>query len=636
MKGTDRRQGASTEAPRLMPSAPPLLRSPLSFLAHYVRGRPWHFAGLLASVVGAAACAVGVQVGMKLLVDAMAGPERNPGAVWTPLALFIGLIAIEPALWRSGGWLGSRTIVGVGVDVRLDLFEHLSGHPMRYFADHFAGSLGNRITSTAGAVGALISTFTWGIVPPCTDFIGAVIILTTIDWRMAAALTAFVGLAGCGVALFGERGRPLHQAYADQASYVGGELIDVVSNIWAVKAFSARTRERARLADKFAVEAHAQRKSWVYLEKTRVVHDVCLWLMAGSMLTWAVFLWSIRQVTPGEVVVVSALTFRILHGSGDLAFAFIGTTQHFAFIAETLRVIGQPHGVSDAPQARPLSNLGGSLAFEDVSFAYADGRRVFEHFTLWIPAGQRIGVVGPSGAGKSTLVGLVQRLDDVQKGRVLIDGQCVTSVAQDSLRAAIAVVPQEISLFHRSVMENIRYGRPDASDEEAVAAARYAYCDEFIRALPAGYDTLVGERGIKLSGGQRQRIGIARAFLKNAPIILLDEATSALDTASEREIQRALAELMRGRTVLAVAHRLSTLSSFDRIIVLIDGRIVEDGSPLELRRRGGTFDALWRLQAEGFSLHGTADRDTRAIGLRQDCSDQHGGAGPQVSSEVPV
>jgi ATP-binding cassette subfamily B protein len=273
----------------------------LSFLGHYVRGRAWHFAGLLALVAGAAMCSVGVQVGMKLLVDAMAGPERDPGAVWATLALFIGLIAVENALWRSAGWLGSRAIVWVGVDIRLDLFEHLSGHPMRYFADHFAGSLGNRITSTAGAVGALISTLTWNIVPPCTDFIGAVIIFTTIDWRMAAGLTAFVVVTGCRVALFGERGRPLHRAYADQASYVAGELIDVVSNIWAVKACSARTRERARLADKFAVEAQAQRKSWIHLEKMRALHDVCLWGMAGSMLAWAISLWLHRGVVTAPV-----------------------------------------------------------------------------------------------------------------------------------------------------------------------------------------------------------------------------------------------------------------------------------------------------------------------------------------------
>ena len=615
MSNTPHGWASSTELPPSMSSTPPFLRAPVSFLAHYVRRRPWHFAGLLALVVGAAACAVGVQVSMKLLVDAMAGPQRHLWTVWTSLALFIGLIAIESGLWRAAGWLGCRTIVEVGVDIRLDLFEHLCGHPMRYFAEHFAGALGNRITPTAGAVGALISTLIWNIVPPCTDFIGAVIILTTIDWRMAAALSVFVGLTASGIALFGERGRPLHQTYADQASSVGGELVDVVSNIWAVKAFSARAREKARLADKFAAEAQAQQKSWMYLEKTRVLHDVGLWALAGSMLTWAVSLWSIGQITPGEVVIVSALAFRILHGSRDVAFAFVGAIQHFGFIAETLRVIGQPHEVADAPHACPLYNVDGAITFEDISFAYAEGRRVFEHFTLRIPAGQRIGVVGPSGAGKSTLVGLIQRLDDVQKGRVLIDDRCVTSVTQDSLRAAVAVVPQEISLFHRSVRENIRYGCPEASDAEVVAAAQCAYCDAFIRALPAGYDTLVGDRGIKLSGGQRQRIGIARALLKNAPILLLDEATSALDTESEEEIQRALAELMRGRTVLAVAHRLSTLSSFDRIIVLMDGRIVEDGSPLELRRKGGIFDALWRLQAEGLSLDGAADSSVGDLGL---------------------
>ena len=210
-------------------------------------------------------------------------------------------------------------------------------------------------------------------------------------------------------------------------------------------------------------------------------------------------------------------------------------------------------------------------------------------------------MVGSSGAGKSTLINLIQRLDDVQGGRILIDGQDVRSVSQDSLREKIAVVPQETALFNRSIRENIRYGRPDASDEEVVEAARSAFCDGFIRELPQGYDTLVGERGVMLSGGQRQRLGIARAFLKDAPILILDEATSALDTHSEAEIQAALNNLVHNRTVVAVAHRLSTLSSFDRIIVLRNGRIVEDGAPQELRRQGGEFDSLWRMQAEGFT-----------------------------------
>ena len=593
-------------------SAAPFPQRPVLFFLRYVRRWPWHFGALLALIVGAAACAVAVQYGMKLLVDAMAAPERSAVAVWGPLTMFVALIGVENVLWRLGGWLGCRTIVGVGVDIRLDLFQHLTGHPMRYFAEHFAGSLGNRITGTAGAAGALIGTFTWNILPPITDFIGAVIVLTTVDWRMAAALVVFVTVVAGGIAIIGARGPPLHRAYADRASTVAGELVDVVSNVWAVQAFSARARERKRLADKFETEASAQRRSWLYLEKTRVVHDLCLWLMAGGMLVWAVFSWTEGRITAGDVVLVSALTFRILHGSRDLAFALVGTTQHFGQIAETLRVIGQPHAVADAPDAKPLIGLGGAVDFEGVSFTYPDGRQVFKDFSLHVPAGQRIGIVGPSGAGKTTLVGLVQRLDDAQEGRVLIDGQCVAGVPQESLHAAIATVPQEISLFHRSVLENIRYGRPDATDEEVRMAARAAYCDSFILDLPEGYDTLVGERGVKLSGGQRQRIGIARAFLKNAPILILDEATSALDTESEIEIQRALKDLMRGRTVLAVAHRLSTLSGFDRIVVLVDGRIVEDGHPVELRHRGGTFEALWRLQAEGFSMDEALERGLRA------------------------
>jgi ATP-binding cassette subfamily B protein len=225
---------------------------------------------------------------------------------------------------------------------------------------------------------------------------------------------------------------------------------------------------------------------------------------------------------------------------------------------------------------------------------------VFRNFNLDIPAGQKIGLVGPSGAGKSTLISLIQRLDDVQAGRILIDSQPVTEVTQDSLRARIAVVPQDIALFHRSVLENIRYGRPEATDKDVYKAARDAYCDDFIRELPQGYDTIVGERGVRLSGGQRQRLGIARAFLKNAPILILDEATSALDTQSEREIQMALAELMRGRTVVAIAHRLSTVASFDRIVVLVDGKIAEDGPPSILKEEGGMFEDLWRLQVKGF------------------------------------
>ena len=571
---------------------------PIPFLLRYVKLRRAHFSLLFAIIVGAASCAVAVQYGMKLIVDAMAVPDRMAAPIWFPLGLFLGLIAVEQTLWRLGGWLGCRTVVATGVDLRLDLFHHLTGHPMRYFAQHFSGALGNRISQTASSVTLIFSSLTWSILPPVVDFLGAVVVLCTIDYRMALALVGFVAVVGGVVLTFGSRGRPLHQRFAEEGARTNGQLVDVVSNVWTVKAFAARDRERARLERELGVEASAQRRSWMFMEKTRVLHDLSLWIMAGSMLLWAMLSWRSGRITPGDVVIISALTFRILHGSRDLAFALINTSQQFGGIAESLRVIGEPHAVVDPADARGFKPLRGAIAFKQVRYAYPGERHVFNGLDLDIPAGQRVGIVGPSGGGKSTLIALIQRLDDVQGGAIEIDGQDLRSVTQDSLRERIAVVPQEIALFNRSILENIRYGLPEASDDEVYQAARHAYCDEFIRKLPDGYDTLVGERGVMLSGGQRQRLGIARAFLKNAPILVLDEATSALDTHSEIEIQAALDELMRGRTVLAVAHRLSTVAGFDRIVVLQNGLVVEDGAPDQLRQTNGLYASLWRLQSD--------------------------------------
>ena len=573
--------------------------TPGRFLAHYVRRRGAGFLALAALVTGAAACAVAVQYGMKLIVDAMAG-DRGGSDIWRYLIFFIALIAAESLLWRLAGWVGCRTVVASGVDIRMDLMDYLLRHPMQYFSEHLAGSLGGRITATAGAAGSVYGTLAWRIMPPCIDFIGAVLIFTTLDWRMAVALIVFVAVVAAAITAYGAAGRPLHRAYAQQASQVGGELVDVVANVWTVKAFSAREREHRRLEQAIGGEARAQVRSWLHLEKARLLHDVCLCLMAGTMLVWAVASWRAGNSTPGDVVLVSALTFRILHGSRDLALAAVEATQQLGVIGEMLNVVSVPHRVADRSDAVPFIAGPGAIRFRDVRFRYPRGKAVFERLNLDIPSGQRIGIVGPSGAGKSTLLALIQRLDDVQEGEVLVDGQRVDRVTQDSLRQSIAVVPQDIALLHRSLRENIRYGRPQASDEEVRAAASAAFCDEFILTLPEGLDTLVGERGTRLSGGQRQRIGLARAFLKDAPILLLDEATSALDSTSERQVQAALLRLMRDRTVVAVAHRLSTVASFDRVVVVVDGSIVEDGPPDRLLRDGGVFDRLWKVQARGF------------------------------------
>ena len=566
---------------------------PVPFLWRYVRRRPWHFGTLFGLIVGAASCAVAVQYGMKLLVDAMA-LGRETGRVWSPFFLFIFLIVVENLFWRSAGYLGCRTVVSSCADLRIDLFSYLTGHPMRYFSQHFAGSLANRISSAGGAAGGIYGGLAWKIIPPCIDFVGAVIVLFTVQLTMGFALIVSVLIVATLITRMGIRGRRRHIEYAAQSAKVSGEIVDMVSNVWSIKAFSARERERRRLEAAIGSEAKAHRHSWIYLENARVFHDFCLSIMAGGMLGWAILQWQQGQITPGDVVMVSALTFRILHGSRDLALALVDTSQQLGVIADTLRIIVQPHALSDT--SVQLDESHGSIRFVDVSYTYADGRSAIKHLFVDIPAGQRVGIVGPSGAGKSTLIKLVQRLDDVRTGVILIDDRDIRSVSQDSLRKQIAVVPQEPALFNRTIYENIAYGQPNATEAQIIDAARHAYCDEFIRALPKGYDTVVGERGGRLSGGQRQRLGIARAFLKNAPILILDEATSALDSESEAQIQLALDDLMQGRTVLAVAHRLSTVARFDRILVLQAGELVEDGPPDELRRAGGVFQLLWQAQ----------------------------------------
>jgi ATP-binding cassette subfamily B protein len=297
-------------------------------------------------------------------------------------------------------------------------------------------------------------------------------------------------------------------------------------------------------------------------------------------------------VTTGDVVLACTLGLSVLHATRDLAVALVDVTQHLARLAEALLTLLVPHELCDHPEAASFVQRGADVRLDNISFSYPNGKTVFKGLSLRLERGQRVGLVGPSGGGKSTLFALVQRFYDLREGRILIDGQDIACVTQESLRSSMAVVPQDLSLFHRSALENIRYGRPNATDEEVIEAAVFARCRDFIGALPHGFATIVGDRGVKLSGGQRQRIAIARAFLKDAPLLLLDEATSALDGESEEAIQQALALLMRGRTVIAIAHRLSTVRNFDRITVLEAGQVVQDGPPDQLVSRDGVYRDL--------------------------------------------
>ena len=564
---------------------------PLAFIARYLRRRSVSHAVIVTAVLAAVICSVTTQYGVKTLVDALANPTHGGNAVWFAFFLLVSLIAADNLLWRVASWTANDAFVNVTGDLRSDLFRHLTGHAPSYFQDRLPGMLTSRITATSNAIFTIENMFVWNVLPPCVATLGAIILLLSVSVPMATTLGLIAGVLVVAMFRFAAAGKPLHHDFADKASTVDGEMVDVIGNLPMVRAFCGIRREHSRFDQAVDREMASRRRSLFYLEKLRLTHALITIVLTICLLAWAIVLWQRGAATAGEVVLVCTLGMSVLHATRDLAVALVDVTQHFARLSEALLTLLLPHALRDHPEALPLQRRGARVVFSDVTFAYQEEHNVFENFSLELEPDQRVGLVGPSGGGKSTLFTLLQRFYDVQDGRILIDGQDISMVTQDSLRGAISVVPQDTSLFQRSVMENIRYGRPDATDEEVLQAAVAARC-EFIEALPEGFATRVGDRGLRLSGGQRQRIAIARGFLKKAPILLLDEATSALDSESEEAIREALERLMRGRTVLAIAHRLSTLRSFDRIVVLHAGRIVQDGPPDALIRREGIYREL--------------------------------------------
>jgi ATP-binding cassette, subfamily B, bacterial len=336
----------------------------------------------------------------------------------------------------------------------------------------------------------------------------------------------------------------------------------------------------------------SRRRSLYYMEHLRLIHAVLTALLTAGVVGVGIELWLAGQATVGDIVLITSLAFTILHGTRDLAVSLVDLTQYVVRLEEAIGALLPHQELPEIADADILPRGAHVVTFDDVTFAYPGRQPVIENFELTITPGQRVGLVGFSGAGKSTVLSLLQRFHDVSSGRILIDGFDIRDMTKESLRDALALVPQDISLFHRTVRENLCYARPGATEAEMLAAAETARCREFIEALPQGFDTMVGDRGVMLSGGQRQRLAIARALLKDAPILLLDEATSALDTESEQLIQAALEDLMQGRTVVAIAHRLSTLRRFDRIIVMDRGRIVDDGTPSALASRPGPYRDL--------------------------------------------
>ena len=564
---------------------------PFPFVLRYLRGRLAAHVVILTAVIAAVVCSVTTQYGVKHLVDSLSGGPTHSESVWLAFLLLMSLIVADNFLWRIASWTASYTFVGVTGDLRRDIFRHLTGHAPSYFSDRMPGMLTSRITATSNAVFTVENMFVWNVLPPCIATVASIVLIATVSLPMAAGLVVVAGTMVAAMFRLAAAGRPLHDDFADKAAAVDGEMVDVINNMPLVRAFCGLGYEHDRFDATVNRELTARGRSLRYLERLRIIHATVTVVLTIALLAWVISLWQSGEATTGDVVLVCTLGLSILSATRDLAVALVDVTQHVARMTEAIATLLLPHELRDHPGAEPLVRSGAAIAFDAMSFQYPGGLKVFDRFSLRLQPGQRVGLVGPSGGGKSSLFALLQRFYDVQEGSITIDGQDVSRVTQQSLREAISVVPQDISLFHRSILENIRYGRPTASDDEVLRAAIAARCD-FVESLPEGLATIVGDRGIKVSGGQRQRIAIARAFLKDAPILLLDEATAALDTESEEAIREALGRLMRGRTVIAIAHRLATLRNFDRVVVLQGGRIIEDGPPDRLMRVHGPYREL--------------------------------------------
>jgi ATP-binding cassette subfamily B multidrug efflux pump len=489
--------------------------------------------------------------------------------------------------------------------IRWQTHRYVLRQSVAYFANDFAGRIASNIVQAAASLRDSVVQIIDALWFVAVFAFSALFIFARTDWRLACPLVLWILIYVSALLYFVPRIRRRSEALAHMRATVTGRVVDSYTNIQTVKLFAHLEREdehaRDALADHTAA-FHRQTRLITFLNLTVSVSNSILLVSVGVIAVW---LWAQSAVSLGDIAVATGLALRVALMSGWVMWTSIGIFDNIGQVQEGMRTIARPRALVDRVDARPLTASKGAIRFENVRFHYGKAGGVIDDFSFAIAPGEKVGLVGRSGAGKSTLVNLLLRFYDVEGGRILIDGQDIALATQESLRQQIGMVTQDTSLLHRSIGENIRYGQPDATDEAVIAAARQAHAHDFVMGLidpdgRKGYDTLVGERGVKLSGGQRQRIAIARVLLKNAPILVLDEATSALDSEVEAAIQENFQTLMRGKTVIAIAHRLSTIAAMDRLIVLEDGDIAETGTHQELLSRGGIYAALWRRQSGGF------------------------------------
>ncbi|NOT84572.1 MAG: ABC transporter ATP-binding protein [Methylococcaceae bacterium] len=517
-----------------------------------------------------------------------------------PLLLLAGLNVAEIIFSRASGAL--LIIMGPRLRQRTSkaLYAYLQYHSPRYFGSHFAGALAHRISETAMSVNHTVWSVLFDFWPILITFAVSIALLLNVHQGLGLAVAGWVFAYVSLSYWLATRCQPYAQSYAATRSQVNGKMVDSVTNILNAKLFARLKFERDYLDGFLETEVQAARRTFWYMERVRWFQFIAAALLKVGTVYYALMLWDSGLIGVGDFTMSVGLALLVISDARNLTRRFLEFFEYVGNIANGLDTIVQPHEIVDVAGALPLQITQGRIEFRNICFGYDPQRPVFDNLNVVIEPGQRVGLVGFSGSGKSTFVGLMLRNFEPQSGQILIDGMDIQQVLQDSLHEQVSLIPQDPSLFHRSLKENIAYGRVDVDDAAIQKAAKMAHADDFIDAMPEGYASLVGERGVKLSGGQRQRIAIARVMLKDAPILILDEATSSLDSVTEKTIQENLDRAMGCKTVIAIAHRLSTIAHLDRILVFDQGRIVEDGGHEQLLAQQGFYHRLWTMQAGGF------------------------------------
>lgn len=582
--------------------APVLPNSTLKFIFYCLYPfRYWLFLMMLLEV-GQATGSILVPYAVKAIMDGVAQSVHGNvlDTLRQPLLLLLGLNVLEIISSRSSG----AVLIYVGTRLRRrstrELYAYLQYHAPSYFANHFAGALAHRISETAQSVNHTTWTLLCDFFPVIITFSVSSVLLFQVHQDLGCLVAGWVLFYVSFSYWLATRCQPYAQHYAAMRSMVNGKMVDAVTNILNAKLFARLAYERRNLDGFLDQELTTASRTFWYMERVRWFQFVAAAVLKISTVYYALTLWDANEISVGEFTMSVGLALLIINDARNLTRRFLEFFEYVGNVANGVETIVQAHDIIDQAHAIPLKVSKGRIEFKNVSFAYTPDKPVFENLNVVIEAGQRVGLVGFSGSGKSTFVSLMLRNFEPQDGEILIDDTNIQDVTLDSLHEQVSLIPQDPSLFHRTLRENIAYGDLTATEADIMNAAQLAYCDEFIQAMPDAYQALVGERGVKLSGGQRQRIAIARVMLKDAPILLLDEATSSLDSVTEKAIQDNLDRVMGKKTVVAIAHRLSTIAHLDRILVFDKGCIVEDGDHDSLLAQQGFYYRLWTMQAGGF------------------------------------